>query len=67
MRKRKFTVSDGKLVLVLTPAEEGGFVVISPFDSALITEAETIEEPLKTLPTQRPACAKPGASWRGNS
>jgi predicted RNase H-like HicB family nuclease len=40
----KFTVSDGQLVLILQPAEEGGFIVTSPFDPELITEAETLEE-----------------------
>jgi antitoxin HicB len=39
-----YVVSDGRLVLHLEPAEEGGYVVTSPFDAALITEAETIEE-----------------------
>lgn len=39
-----YTVSDGTLVLRLEPAEEGGYVVTSPFDPALITEAETLEE-----------------------
>lgn len=34
----------GDLVLDLKPAKEGGFVVTSPFDPALITEAETIDE-----------------------
>jgi len=41
---RQYTVSDGKLVLRLQPAEEGGYVVTSPLDPELITEAETIEE-----------------------
>ncbi len=40
----KYTVSDGKLVLNLEPAEEGGYVVTSPLDPELITQAETIEE-----------------------
>jgi predicted RNase H-like HicB family nuclease len=45
MDKPKFyVVSNGRLVLHLEPAAEGGYVVTSPFDSALITEAETIEE-----------------------
>jgi predicted RNase H-like HicB family nuclease len=44
MRKRRYTVSDGKLVLNLEDAEEGGYVVTSPFDPSLITEAETIGE-----------------------
>jgi antitoxin HicB len=41
---KKYTVSDGKLVLILQCAEEGGYIVTSPFDPAMITEAETIEE-----------------------
>lgn len=41
---RSYTVSDGHLVLVLTEAEEGGFVVTSPLDPELITEADTIAE-----------------------
>ncbi|HUY33121.1 MAG TPA: type II toxin-antitoxin system HicB family antitoxin [Pirellulales bacterium] len=40
----RYTVSDGKLVLNLEPAEEGGYVVTSPLDPELITEGETIEE-----------------------
>ncbi len=43
-RKKRFTISDGDLVLVLEPAEEGGYVVTSPFDPELVTEAESIEE-----------------------
>jgi antitoxin HicB len=45
MAKQKgYTVSDGKLVLLLEPAEEGGYVVTSPLDPELITQAETVEE-----------------------
>jgi antitoxin HicB len=45
MRSRKrYTVSDGKIVLHLQPAEEGGYVVTSPLDPELITEAGTLEE-----------------------
>ncbi len=40
----KYTVSDGKLALNLEPAEEGDYVVTSPLDPELITQAETIEE-----------------------
>jgi antitoxin HicB len=40
----RYTVSDGKLVLSLEAAEEGGYVVTSPLDPELITQAETIEE-----------------------
>ena len=41
---QRFTVSDGQMVLTLEPAEEGGYLVTSPFDPELVTEAETIEE-----------------------
>lgn len=41
---KRFTVSDGKLILILEPAEEGGYIVTSPLDPELITEAETLEE-----------------------
>lgn len=43
-RRKQYTVSDGKLVLTLQPAEEGGYVVTSPLDPELITEGETLEE-----------------------
>ena len=43
-RRTRYTVSDGKLVLTLQPAEEGGFVVTSPMDPELITEAESVPE-----------------------
>lgn len=41
---KTYTVSDGKLVLFLEECEEGGFVVTSPMDPELITEAETVNE-----------------------
>lgn len=40
----QYTVSNGKLVLTLEEAEEGGFTVTSPFIPGLVTEAETIQE-----------------------
>jgi len=40
----KYTVSDGKLVLTLEVAEEGGYVVTAPFVPGLATQAETLEE-----------------------
>jgi antitoxin HicB len=43
-RSKRYTVSDGKLVLNLEEAEEGGFVVTSPLNPELVTEAETLEE-----------------------
>lgn len=42
--KTKFTVSDGKTVLNLELAEEGGYVVTSPLDPELITEANSLEK-----------------------
>jgi antitoxin HicB len=44
MSTHRFTVSDGKLVLFLEPAEEGGYVITSPSDPQLITQAETFED-----------------------
>ena len=41
---KHYTVSDGDLVLFLWPAEEGGYAVTSPLDSALNTQAESVEE-----------------------
>lgn len=41
---KTYTVSDGKMVLTLEPVEEGGFVVTSPEDRGLVTEADTIPE-----------------------
>jgi predicted RNase H-like HicB family nuclease len=42
--RRSYTVSDGQLALTLEPAEEGGFVVTSPLDPELVTQAETLDE-----------------------
>jgi antitoxin HicB len=39
----RYTVSDGKMVLNLVPAPEGGYVVTSPLDPELITQAESLE------------------------
>jgi len=39
-----YTVSDGEMVLTLEPAEEGGYVITSPLDPELITEAESLDE-----------------------
>jgi predicted RNase H-like HicB family nuclease len=44
MKNKQYTVSDGKLVLLLEEAEEGGFIVRSPLDSELLTEADSIPE-----------------------
>jgi predicted RNase H-like HicB family nuclease len=41
---KKYTVSDGKLVLTLEPMQEGGFLVRSPMDPAVITSAMTVPE-----------------------
>lgn len=78
MMKKQYTVSDGKLVLTLEPAEEGGYVVTSPLDPQLITEAETVEEAfeqardaLQALKQSRAklfrAAAPAGARVRGKS
>ena len=40
--EKRYTVSDGKLVLTLEEAAEGGYVVTSPLDPELITEADSV-------------------------
>ena len=40
----KYTVTDGKIILTLEEAEEGGYTVTSPVDPGVVTEAETISE-----------------------
>ena len=41
---KAYIVSDGEMVLNLEPAEEGGYVVTSPLDPELITEAESLAD-----------------------
>jgi predicted RNase H-like HicB family nuclease len=41
---KRYTISDGKLVLTLLVASEGGFVVSSPLYPGLWTQAETVPE-----------------------
>ncbi|HZK79481.1 MAG TPA: hypothetical protein VFC46_00400 [Humisphaera sp.] len=57
---KRYTVTDGKLTLMLEEAEEGGYIVTSPMDPELITEAESVAEAflmardaLATLKTSR--------------
>ena len=40
----EFTVTDGKLVLRLEPADKGGYVVTSPFNPDVLTQADSLEE-----------------------
>ena len=44
MRRNVYTVTDGKLVLRLEPAKEGGYIVTSPFEPQLVTEADSVQE-----------------------
>ena len=41
---KRYTISDGKLVLTLEMAAEGGFVVSSPLYPGLWTQAESVPE-----------------------
>lgn len=41
---KRYTISDGKLVLTLEEAAEGGFVVSSPLYPGLWTQAESVAE-----------------------
>ena len=40
----RYTVTDGKLVLTLEAAEEGGYVVTAPFNPDVLTQADSVEE-----------------------
>ena len=40
----KYTVSDGKLVLTLEVAEEGGYIVTSAFNPDILTQADSLDE-----------------------
>ena len=42
---KRYTVSNGRIVVSLEEAEEGGHIVTSPMNPELITEAETLSEP----------------------
>lgn len=42
--KKRYTVSDGKMVLSFQEAPEGGYVVTCPLEPELVTEAQTIDE-----------------------
>lgn len=44
LANKAYTVSNGEMVLTLEPADEGGYVVTSPFDPELITEADSLDE-----------------------
>jgi len=41
---KRYQISDGKLLLTLQPDVGGWFVVTSPIDPAMITQARTVEE-----------------------
>lgn len=43
-RKHTYLVTSGRMLLRLTEAEEGGFVVTSPHDPELVTQADSIAE-----------------------
>ena len=59
--RKQYTVSDGKVVLTLQEAKEGGYIVTSPLDPQLITEAETVKEAFENA---RDALAALAASRR---
>ena len=41
---KKYIVTDGELTLLLETAEEGGYVVTSPFNPDVMTQGDTLEE-----------------------
>lgn len=70
MAKRVYQVSDGKLVLTLQPEPGGGFVVTSPTDPAMITQADSIDEAFKLARDAFAALAESRADtsrWAGTA
>ncbi len=72
--RKTYTISDGKLVLTLKSASEGGYVVTSPLDPELITQAESVEEAftnardaLEALRESRRKAIQGRASSRGHA
>jgi len=61
---KRYNVTDGKITLTLEDAEEGGFVVTSPIDPSVITQAETIKEAFENA---RDAMAVLKAARRGGN
>jgi antitoxin HicB len=43
-KTKSFIASDGRIQIQLTPCREGGYLVTSPLDPELITQAESLEE-----------------------
>lgn len=41
---RKYTVTDGRMVLTLEEAEKGWYVVTAPFEPGVITQARSVSE-----------------------
>jgi hypothetical protein len=41
---KRYMIGDGRLVLTLREAEEGGYIVESPLDPELLTEANSVRE-----------------------
>lgn len=43
-KPKKYTVTDGELVLTLEAVDEGGYFVTAPFNPDVKTQADTLEE-----------------------
>lgn len=63
MKQNKYTVTDGKMVITLQEAAEGGYVVTSPLDPELITEAETVAEAFENARDAAKALRQSRAKW----
>jgi antitoxin HicB len=61
---KRYQISDGKLLLTLQPDPEGGFVVTSPTDPAMITQAETIPQAFEMARDAFAALASAGPKTR---
>ena len=43
-KRKRYLATDGKLVLTLEIDEEGSYIVTAPFNTDIVTQADTIEE-----------------------
>lgn len=67
---KRYHVSDGNLLLTLEPDADGWFVVTSPIDPAMITQARTIQDAFEQARDAFAALADSrldSARWRSTS
>jgi antitoxin HicB len=64
---KRYLIADGKPVLNLEEADDGGYVVTYPFDPAVTTPAETISEAFENARDAMAALKAARRDLRGKS